>query len=81
MESPMRVEIRMSGPFTKELSKDYYEFGVDINLLFMSRYETNGNQYDINRIVGIFHEAADDVIPMKRSATNPVMTKALWAAL
>ena len=71
MESPMRVEIRMSGPFTKELSKDYYELGVDINLLFTSRYETNGNQYDIIRIVGIFHEAVDDVIPMKRYGDQP----------
>ncbi len=25
MDSAQRVEIRMSGPFTKELSKDYYE--------------------------------------------------------
>ena len=40
MEAATRVEIRMSGPFTKELSKDYYELGVDINLLFTSRYES-----------------------------------------
>jgi len=32
MEAANRVEIRMSGPFTKELSKDYYELGVDINV-------------------------------------------------
>ena len=66
MEAPQRVEIRMSGPFTKELSKDYYELGVDINLLFTSRYEINANQYDIIKIVGKFHEALDGPIPMLR---------------
>lgn len=66
MEAANRVEIRMSGPFTKELSKDYYELGVDINVLFTSRYEANGNQYDIIKIVGLFHEAMDNPIPILR---------------
>ena len=71
MEAPQRVEIRMSGPFTKELSKDYYELGVDINLLFTSRYEINANQYDIIKIVGQFHEALDGPIPMMRLGNEP----------
>ena len=71
MEAANRVEIRMSGPFTKELSKDYHELGVDINLLFTSRYEINGNQYDIIKTVGRFHEALDGPIPMKRLGNEP----------
>jgi hypothetical protein len=71
MEAPNRLEIRMSGPFTKELSKDYYELGVDINLLFTSRYEVNQNQYDINRTVGTFHAAMDDAIPILRYGDQP----------
>jgi hypothetical protein len=71
MESATRVEIRMSGPFTKELSKDYYELGVDINVLFTSRYEANGNQYDIITIVGKFHEALDNPIPLRRYGDQP----------
>ena len=31
MEAPQRVELRMSGPFTKELSIDYFELSVDLN--------------------------------------------------
>jgi hypothetical protein len=71
MEAPQRVEIRVSGPYTKELSKDYYEVGLDINLLFTSRYEVGGNQYDIITIVGRFHEALDGPIPMKRLGKEP----------
>ena len=63
MEAPARVEIRMSGPFTRELSNDYHELSVDINLLFTSRYEINANQYDIIQTVGQFHAALDGPIP------------------
>ena len=65
-QAPRRVEIRMSGPFTKELSNDYYEVSLDINLLFTSRYENNANQYDIITVVGKFHERLDDPMPMLR---------------
>jgi hypothetical protein len=71
MQAANRVEIRLSGPYTRELSIDYYEVGVDVNLLFTSRYETNGNQYEINRLVGIFHEAMDGPIPIKRLGDQP----------
>ena len=81
MESPQRVEIRMSGPFTKELSKDYYELGVDINLLFTSRYEINANQYDIIKIVGKFHEALDGPIPMLRLGNEPGDDRSLVGCL
>jgi hypothetical protein len=70
-EAPMRVEIRMTGPFTRELSKDYYELGVDVNALLFDLYETNGNQYDVIGIAGLFHEAMDNPIPLKRYGDKP----------
>ena len=71
MEAPERVEIRMSGPFTRELSIDYYEVSVDINLLFTSRYEINGNQYDILDGCGTVPRALDSPIPMQRLGNQP----------
>ena len=37
----------------------------------ISRYEINGNQYDINRYVGIFHSAMDDSLPIRRYGDQP----------
>ena len=71
MEAPQRVEIRMSGPYSREMSKDYYEVSLDINVLFTSRYEINGNQYDILVAVGKFHEALDHPIPLQRLGKEP----------
>lgn len=71
MEAPLRVEIRMSGPFTKELSKDYYEVGVDVNLLLTGCYEIDGNQYDINKAAGIFHAALGDGFSILRLGKEP----------
>ena len=71
MEAPARVEIRMSGPFTRELSIDYHEVSVDINLLFTSRYEINANQYDIIQIVGQFHAALDGPLSVTRLGAQP----------
>jgi hypothetical protein len=75
MQSPERVEIRISGPFTRRLSMekqcDYHELAVDINLLFTSRYEINANQYDILKTVGQFHTALDSPIAMLRLGDQP----------
>jgi hypothetical protein len=71
MEAAERVEIRMSGPFTRKLSPHYYVLNVDINLLFTSRYEVDGNQYDILDAVGVFHEALDSPVPILRYGDQP----------
>ena len=71
MEAANRVEIRCTGPFTKELSRDYYDFGLDINVLFTSRYEAGANQYDILKTVGTFHEVMDNPIPILRFGDLP----------
>ncbi len=64
---PARVEIRMSGPFTRGTEHRLPRVSVDINLLFTSRYEINANQYDIIQIVGQFHAALDGPIPMTQA--------------
>ena len=80
MEAPQRVEIRMSGPYSREMSKDYYEVSLDINVLFTSRYEINGNQYDILVAVGKFHEALDHPIPLHASARSRATMAVWWTA-
>ena len=54
MEATDRVEIRITGPFTRDLSNDYYELAVDANALFVSRYEDGKNKYAILNAIGNF---------------------------
>lgn len=72
MEETDRVEIRVNGPFTQELSAGYHRIYVDVNCLFMSRMDGEGkNAYDLDRFLGIFHEAMDGNIPIFRHGTGP----------
>lgn len=58
MQATDKVEIRITGPFTKETSKGCFRIWVDINVLIQSRYDGQGkNAYDALTIAGIFHEA------------------------
>ena len=66
MQAPLRVELRMSGPYTKELSPGYFQLDLDINVLFTARYEIDANQYDINKAAGIFHVALHEAFPILR---------------
>ena len=66
MQAPLRVELRMSGPYTKELSPGYFQLDLDINVLFTARYEIDANQYTINKAAGIFHVALHEAFPMLR---------------
>jgi len=62
MEATDRCEIRITGPFTKELSHNYFQIEVLVNVLFVSRYEEEKNQYAIMQMIGVFHEAMDGAI-------------------
>ena len=60
MRATDRAEIRITGPFTQELSKGYWRVFVDANVLLTSRYDGNGkNAYSILKHAGAFHEAMD----------------------
>src|SRR5208283_4132070 len=71
MDATDRVEIRISGPFTRDLSNDYYELAVDANALFVSRYEDGKNKYDILNVIGIFQAAMDAPIPIFKFGNQP----------
>ena len=64
MEATDRVEIRITGPFTRDLSNNYYELAIDANALFISRYEDGKNKYDILNAIGAFQAAMDAPIPI-----------------
>jgi hypothetical protein len=54
--------VRITGPFTKEVSHNYFHLEVVVNVLFQSRYDEGKNQYDIIKKIGVFHEAMDGSI-------------------
>ncbi len=66
MDATDRVEIRITGPFIRDLSvaTAYYECTVDMNALFVSRYENGKNQYAILQTIGAFQAAMDAPIPI-----------------
>lgn len=71
MEAPDRIEIRMNGPFTQEVSKGYHRIHVDINVLLTSHMEgATKNAYDLDDKLGIFHNAMDGVISILRLGTG-----------
>ncbi len=67
MEAPDRAELRYNGPFTQELSHNYWRIAFDVNILvtsMMDGAEKNRFALEINQ--GKFHEFADTCIPIFR---------------
>lgn len=58
-----RVEIRITGPYTQQLSSNYYLLTVDANVLLQCRYETK-NGYQRQTLMGPFYEAMAGPIPV-----------------
>ena len=84
MEATDRVEIRITGPFTRDLSNNYYELAVDANALFVSRYEDGKNKYAILNAIGSFQAALDAPIPIfkygnQNQATMELSASASWS--
>ena len=71
IEATDRCEIRITGPFTKELSHNYFQVEVIVNVLFLSRYEESKNQYAIIQKMGVFHEAMDGAIAVYKYGKEP----------
>lgn len=67
MESPDRAEIRINGPFARELSANYWRIWVDINIMVTSNFgNPSKDVYTLERNLGLIHEFADTYIPVKR---------------
>lgn len=66
-----RCEVRITGPFTKELSHNYFQVEVVVNVLFQSRYDEDKNQYTIIKKIGVFHEAMDGSIAVFKYGNEP----------
>lgn len=72
MQTPNRVEVRMNGPFTREISANYHRIYVDINVVVTTRKGAeNTDPYLLDRTLGLIHEAMDGVIPIFRYGTGP----------
>lgn len=73
MSASDRVEIRISGPFTREASHSYYLLNVEANVLITSRFDgpDRKNRYTFAEIAGTFHEAMDAAIAVYRYGTGP----------
>lgn len=71
-EASDRVEIRVNGPFTQEQSHDCHKIHVDINVLVNSDFDGVGKSaYQLDTILGLYHEAMDGIIPVYRYGTGP----------
>jgi hypothetical protein len=71
MQASDRCEIRITGPFTRELSHNYFQMEVVVNVLFTSIYGENKNQYAILKAIGVFHEAMDGAIAVYKYGNEP----------
>ncbi|MEN6367693.1 MAG: hypothetical protein ABFC88_12855 [Thermoguttaceae bacterium] len=70
-EASDKCEIRVTGPFTRELSRNYFRIELLVNVLFTSRYEEQKNQYAILSAIGAFHEAMDGAIAVYQYGDGP----------
>ncbi len=65
MKASDRVEIRITGPFSREISKGYHRVLLDVNVLLTSRFDGPAkNQYNILKYAGLFHGALSMPIPV-----------------
>lgn len=71
MEQAHFVEVRVTGPHIRQMSKDYFLLNVDLNIFVTSNFgEVGSNRYEQNRIVGVFQNTMEDRIPIYRYGTE-----------
>lgn len=66
-----RAEVRVNGPFTQELSKNYFRLYVDVNVIVFSQMGGSANTFALDDNLGSFFDAMDSVIPIYRYGTGP----------
>jgi hypothetical protein len=72
MEATDRVEIRITGPFTRELSRGYFDVRLEVNVMISSRFDgPEKNRYTFTDIAGAFHQAMDGAIAVYKFGNQP----------
>lgn len=65
-----RVEIRITGPDTKQLPGNEYRVYVDVNVILTSRFDgKQKNRHAILTNAGLFHSAMDQIIKVYKFGT------------
>jgi len=76
------AELRVNGPFVRELSKNYWRIWVDINILLTNMMSmSQENAYDIAQWGGTFQEAMLKPIPIYKYGSNPSDDESLIGCL
>jgi hypothetical protein len=72
MRATDRIEARVNGPYTQELSKGYHRVYVDVNIIVNSQMGgVTKNVYKLDEILGVLHNAMDGVLAVYRLGTGP----------
>jgi hypothetical protein len=72
MRASDHVEIRITGPFTREISRAYHEVLLDANVLLSSRMDGAAkNRLTIQTMAGLFQEAMSRQIPIFKCGSEP----------
>jgi len=72
MQATNHVEIAITGPFSREISRNYYRLKVGVRVLIQSRMDNPPkNRYSPQQIAGLYHEALDAVIAVYRYGVGP----------
>ncbi len=81
-EASDRVEIHISGPFTREVSRNYYHMEVMVRVLITSRLDGPDlkNRYTFADICGQFHGAMDSTIAVYRYGDDDSLFECLSPA-
>lgn len=67
-----RAEVRINGPWSSELSSNWWRIWVDINILVTSYFGgTDKDAYTLERNVGLIHEYADTTISVRKHGPGP----------
>ena len=69
------AELRLTGPWVKEISHNYWTVDVHINILFTKLMELSGaDAYDIVRWCGTFQNVMLSPIPIYQYGDSPLVT-------